>query len=94
MRRIDTLRKIMKKQKHITNIRHLNVDELMLPGDIYVTAVPIIDPDYPRIAVGIDIEHGAIYEQDPSKYDEYDDPDWTYSEEFIITPPDRLKRIF
>ena len=80
MRKLDYIRKQFKKVKTIYNV---DVTPFKREGDLDVFCIPLSNGENENI--GICIHHAII---DPEKEYEY----IYYTESYIVTPPDRLKK--
>ena len=85
MRRIDTMRSILKKAK-TDNIYMLDVDILARPGDTDVQALPLDNAD--GDIIGVVVQH---HFPSPIEDGDWAAPVWTDDEVFKLTPPKRFR---
>ena len=85
MRRIDTMRKILKNAK-TNDIYMLDVDALARPGDTDVQALPLDNAD--GDIIGVVVQH---HFPSPDADSDWAAPTWTSDEVFKLTPPKRFR---
>ena len=85
MRRLDTMRKILKKAK-ADSIFMLDVDTMAWPDDIDVQALPLDNAD--GDIIGVVVQH---HFPSPDADSDWAAQTWTSDEVFKLTPPKRFR---